>query len=171
MVDSTNPRVIADNIKELTDKQIAQAAELVALGSYSATEVNTGMKLRDKPIYRKIFEVESLPNNTSVQIPHGIENLDSCVHLYGVMQPTQGQAGQPIPYGNGLLLRYNWTVIVVQANSDLSSNSAIIVIEYTKAAPSSLMSPNPDTRSLEDEPEVRDPEVEPDPIEEIEEKK
>lgn len=173
MIDSTNPRVMADNIKELSALSGSQASDISALqttvtaqgnaigalGSYSTDEVDTGMKYGDKTIYRKIFEIESMPNNTSVQIPHGIENLDVCMHLYGIMQTTQGQAGQPIPYGNGLLLRYNWTVIVIQTSSDFSGNSGIVVIEYTKSAspsPDLSLVPDPDTRSLE-ESEVEEP--------------
>ena len=46
--------------------------------TYSTDEVKTNKKwIGGKPIYRKVFEIGSLPNDTTISIPHGIKNLDT----------------------------------------------------------------------------------------------
>ena len=171
MIDSTNPRVMADNIRKLSDKQIAEAAEIVALqgdiealGSYSTTEVDTGKKWIDgSAIYRKVFVIENLPNSTTDTVAHNISNIGVVTALYGVAQYATGHWGLTIPYSTVILLRYNATNLAITTTSDYTYASAIIVLEYTKSAaptPNVLPSPDPDTRTLEE------PEPEPEPIEE-----
>ena len=168
MTDSTNPRVMADNIRELSDKQIVEAAEIVALqgdiealGSYLTDEVDTGKKYGNNPIYRKVFDIQALPNNTTESFDHGVSNLGTVISLTGVMQYSAGFTGRPIPSGTNPSIFYNTTKIILTTSSDFSGNSAIIVFEYTKYTPTPdvLPSPDPDTRSLE-EPE-RELETEP----------
>ena len=171
MTDSTNPRVMADNIKMLAASSGSQAADIStlqttaetqgdaikALGSYSATEVDTGMKYGDKTIYRKIFVVDPLPNNTTESFNHGIENLGDVLSIGGVSQV----ASKP---GRNISVLFNVAQISVQTSTDLSDTRGIITIEYTKFAaptPDVLLAPDSDTRSLE-EPELEKPE----PIEE-----
>lgn len=163
MTDSTNPRVMADNIRELSGNQAAQGAKLEALGSYSATEVNTGMKYGDDDIYRKCIAIEALPNNTTVNIPHGITNLGTVIDFRGIALATPDFPGRILPTGVVPTLRYTATNVTIQSNTDLSAVPGLIVLEYTKSAaptPNVLPSPDPDTRSLEE------PEPEPEPIEE-----
>ena len=48
------------------------------LDEYSTSEVNTGkVWIDNKPIYRKVIYVSSLPNATSVDYPHNITNVDT----------------------------------------------------------------------------------------------
>ena len=158
MVDSTNPRIIADNIKELTDKQIAQAAELVALGSYSATEVNTGMKYDEFDIFRKIFEINDPVVGELTTVVHGVTNLGMVFDCHGVAQVAPGFSGKNIPYSSNILLTFSGNNIEYSITAGQSAiKKLIIVFEYTKSA-SALMSPSPETRTLE--------EPEPEPIEE-----
>ena len=177
MIDSTNPRILADNIRSLTDKteglsdaQIAQAAELVALGAYSTDEIDTGKKWLDNSIiYRKVIFVETLPNAGSTEIV--ITGLKDIISIGGFMPETTGFAGRPVPYSNVVLFRYNAGRLYVVTSSDYSSYSAYIIVEYTKsAASSSDLAPAPDdTRSIEPEVREEDPEAEPvidEPIEE-----
>ena len=168
MTDSTNPRVMADNIKKLVVGNLSQDAEIEALddkiealGSYSATEINTGMTLGNAVIYRKVFSLEGLPNATTDTIPHGISGIDKVINLYGVAQKTASYQGRMIPYSNLLGVQYDANNIYVTSSVDRSDVPAIIVIEYTKAVtptPDILPAPDSDTRFL-DEPE-------PEPIEE-----
>lgn len=44
---------------------------------YSTDETVVGKWIDGKPIYRKVFEIGSLPNDTTISIPHGIKNLDT----------------------------------------------------------------------------------------------
>ena len=158
MIDSTNPRILADNIRAL------QAA-VETLGAYSTEETNTGKKwIDDSTIYKKVFFVESLPNATTKSINHGITNLKNVIKLEGLCQAAEGASGFPFPYATTLLLRYTSTQIAIQASGNSSSQSAYIIMEYTKSAtPSNLVSPSPDgTRSIE--PVIREGESEVEPI-------
>ena len=143
MTDSTNPRIIADNIKTLNARSLGTEAEIEtisdaieALGSYSTTEENTGKKWIDNSdIYRKVFYIESLPNATTVSLNHGITNLKDVFKLEAVAQATVGKSGLPFPYATTLLVRYTATEIAITASGDSSDQSAYITIEYTKTTP------------------------------------
>ena len=173
MIDSTNPRILADNIRSLSGETGSQASDIsalqttvTALGSYSITEVDTGMKYGDATIYRKCIALEGLPNNTTINIPHGITNLGTVIDFRGIALATPDFPGRILPTGVVPTLRYTATNVTIQSNTDLSAVPGLIVMEYTKAAsPSPDLSPAlDDTRSIE--PEVREEELEAEPIEE-----
>ena len=182
MIDSTNPRVMADNIRHLSGESGSQASDISALqttvtdqgnaiealGTYSTVEVDTGMKLGDDTIYRKVFNLEGLPNATTDTIPHGISNLGLVTILYGVAQKTATYQGRMFPFSNLLLVHFDASNIYVTSTVDRSDVPGIVVIEYTKSAPSSLTSPAPDdSRSIENEdPDIRSEEIEPEVNEE-----
>lgn len=54
----------------LNDKNIYE-------NNYLNEELIVGKWINGKPIYRKVFEIGSLPNDTTISIPHGIKNLDT----------------------------------------------------------------------------------------------
>lgn len=177
MIDSTNPRILADNIRALSGEAGSQASDIsalqstvTALGTYSTDEVNTGKKFLDKDVYRKTFYTE-MPNATTKVIASGIENIDICVNLYGVIQARAGEYnGRLIGTPGAGTIVYSPTTIEVVTSTDLSGNFAYIVMEYTKSAapsPDLVLAPD-DTRSIEPEPEVRESEepVIDEPIEE-----
>ena len=175
MIDSTNPRIMADNIRKLSDKQIAEAAEILALqgdiealGSYSATEANTGKKFLGSDVFRKVFTIEHLPNSTTESFEHGIPNLDNIIDIGGYIPAAPDFAGRPIPYSNNIVVRWSATVIQIITTSDLSARSGVLWIEYTKStAPAALTSPAPDdTRSIEPEEIPEDEYIEPEVIRE-----
>ena len=176
MTDSTNPRVMADNIRELSGNVGSQASDIEdlqddlgtlqttvgtqgdaieALGTYSTDEVDTGMLLGEDKIYRKVFMIEHMPNATTTDIPHGITNLGIVVRLYGVVQAGDSE-GYMFPYYNTRLVRYTSTLLKVQATTDLSDRSAVVIMEYTKAAANPLTSPAPETRTNEEPEEIRE---------------
>ena len=104
--------------------------------SYSTQEVKTGGKWIDgKPIYRKIVEVASLPNNTQTSYNHGIVNVDSFTTIRGIAKSTT--LSLPIPFieitGNTNIQIYAQTVnFVISTNYDASSYTGTIILEYTK---------------------------------------
>lgn len=50
-------------------------------GNYSTNEINTGMLwIDEKPIYRKVISIGSLPSNTSITINHNISNIKNIVN-------------------------------------------------------------------------------------------
>lgn len=175
MIDSTNPRILADNIRGLSDKQIVGAAKILALqgdiealGSYSATEINTGMKYGDSVIYRKVFEINEPTVGELTSIAHGIANMGLVLDCHGVAQVATGFSGKNVPYSSNILLTFTGTNIEYNITSGQAAiKKLIIVFEYTKAASLSLTSPAPDdTRSIEpgtreDEPIIDEPIEEP----------
>ena len=140
--DSTNPRVMANNIKELDARSLAALAglddisdQVEALGTFSATEVDTGMTGLNGNIYRKIFFIESLPNNaTSDSIPHGINNLGYVYRFDGVAFNAL-KSGTSMPFAGTILPRFSSTGITIQTSGDYSTYSGIIIMEYEKEAP------------------------------------
>lgn len=180
MIDSTNPRILADNIRALSGEAGSQASDISALqttvtaqgndiealGSYSATEVNTGKKFLGSDVFRKVFNVEHLPNSTTASFEHGITNLENIIDIGGFIPPAADFAGRPIPYSNNILVCWSATVIQIITTSDLSERSGVVWVEYTKSAsPSPDLAPAPDdTRSIE--PVIREEAPEEEPIEE-----
>lgn len=181
MIDSTNPRIMADNIRHLSKESGSQASDIStlqatataqgnaieALGSYSVTEIDTGKKWLGDNIYRKVFIVDSMPNNTTLTIAHNISDLGVVTLLYGVMQPKGNAVGRFIPTANNPGISIGGPYIYIGTTSNYSEQSAIVVIEYTKSAspsPDLALAPD-DIRSINLE-EIPDAEDEPEPIEE-----
>lgn len=133
MTDSTNPRVMADNIRELDARSLGTAAEVEALQIFDDAETDTGKKWIDgKSIFRKVFEVASFPNATSVDIPHGISDLGDVIDLYAMKFPVGTGSGYKSNYASTLQVKYNATNITVTTNTDSSAANGFILIEYTK---------------------------------------
>ena len=168
MTDSTNPRVMADNIKELSGASGSQAAEISALqttvealSKYSTTEYDTGKRwINNEVIYGRVVTFENPISisydsftNTNVEFP----GISKVIHCFG-LSATGGFCG---------LIAYSASekVLVQTERNGGTMSLENIVVEYIKAAPSSLTSLAPDTRSLEE------PETEPEEPEPIEEKK
>ena len=134
MTDSTNPRVMADNIKELDARTLGTEAEVSALQIFDDDETDTGMKWIDgSSIYRKVFEVEHLPNNTTLNIDHDISNLGVVTYLIGIAQAVSGFPGRILPTGVAPTFQFTATQIKITSNTDLSGVPAVVIIEYTKA--------------------------------------
>ena len=132
MVNSWNPAIIGEElekVKAVTSAGIEANAEAIeALGTYSTDEVETGMLYGNKPMYRKLFVVDPLPNNTTTSFNHGIDNLGDVIIINAVAQV----GSKP---GRNLTVLYNSVQISVQTSTDLSDASGIVFIEYTKTPP------------------------------------
>ena len=191
MIDSTNPRSMADNIRYLSGASESQASDISdldtavgtlqttvgaqgnaigALQTFSTDEVDTGMKwIDDSNIYRKVIPVETFPNNTTQNVQHGIDNLGVVTCIYGIMLLRPGvMPGRMFVGAGSPQLTYSSTVVTIGTSSDMSSESGFIIMEYTKTAPESRTSPSPedDTRSIEPEEIPEDEYIEPEVIEE-----
>ena len=166
MIDSTNPRIIADSIRHLSGEVGSQGDAIEALGFYSNDEADTGKKWIDgKAIYRKIISIEHMPDADTITIPHGITNLETIIDCHGIMQPAAGTPGRFFPQGANPALLVSSVNLFVGTTSNFSGNSGFVIIEYTKSAsPSPDLSSAPnDSRSIE--PEVREETPEEEPIE------
>ena len=131
LTDSTNPRVMADNIKKL-DAVTQINAEAIATGrEYSTSEYETGEIYTDgEKVYGNVIEIESLPNNTSAT--YTIANLGEIISMYGIVDRSGDTQGATIPYGTRIYLRYSASGIVVETSADYSGRSGRIFVKYTK---------------------------------------
>lgn len=142
MVDSTNPRIIADNIKELAARDVGSiveanptgeaTADLEKLGvdgtvygiptyqptGYSTEEVDTGVTwLNGEKIFRKVISVGDLPNATTKSVAAGITNLGIMLKIYGVAY-TSGSSAIPLPFVDDAYVAGN-ILIDYQASGDI----------------------------------------------------
>lgn len=106
--------------------------------SYSTNEVLTGGTWIDgKPIYRKVIELPSLPNNSQVSIAHNITNVESFITVRGIAFNPTSTLSLPIPFveRNGqedVQLYATATDYVISVNYDASAYTGKIILEYTK---------------------------------------
>lgn len=104
---------------------------------YSTSEIRIGTWTDGKPLYRKCYNVSSLPNNTTSQIINlsGISNKDFVRINYGASWSTWGSPRTYPVIRNGLEIYISSSKNVDCATSgsiDWSIWSAFVVIEYTK---------------------------------------
>ncbi len=110
MIDSTNPRIMADNIRKLSEASGSGGSTVVpnpegeatgdlsSLGidgskytipvyspvDYSTSEVDTGIKWVDgSSIYRKTISFGEVAAASSKEVEHGIDNLGDVIRIYG----------------------------------------------------------------------------------------
>lgn len=105
------------------------------LNVYSTSEVVIGTWL-NKPLYRKVVDFGALPNATQKSVSTGLTNV-KYVNIYGYASDGTYywslNTPRPIPgnqYGIGCYINNN--SITIECGTDKSSNSAYVVLEYTK---------------------------------------
>lgn len=104
---------------------------------YSTEEQKIGRWIDGKPLYRKVVDFGNLPNATLKNVSHQISNLDTVIDVKGISQTTDNTFS-PIPFSSGINLTgniqitINNTAIFIRTGQDKSSETAIIIIEYTK---------------------------------------
>lgn len=153
--------------KEYVDTQLGNGGETLPVGSeidfdgtaqdipvgweevedtreiYTQTERRIGTWVDGKPIYRKVVEITSLPNQTAHGYAHNIENLNIVTNTHGIERYTYNNYLVQNPLINinpGAGQGYNscgyditpTDIEIFSQNADRSSHSATIVIEYTK---------------------------------------
>lgn len=109
--------------------------------SYSTTEQTTGKTWTDgKPIYRKVVDCGTLPNNAETFTDLSIQNLATVVSLKGMANNGAGTF-LPLPYmdaslSNCVQMSVANNKISIITNGNRSSFSAVAIVEYTKTTPS-----------------------------------
>lgn len=126
-----------NEIKSVVNANASETTQLLTnLGSYSTTEVNTGKTWIDnKPIYRKVINVGSLPNNSSKTVATGIIQTDiRIVSLTGVCFTSDGryQASLNDVYSRITLVPTN--NLSITTTLDFSSYTGYAILEYTKSS-------------------------------------
>ena len=136
MIDSTNPRIMADNIKELN-------STIIADNTFSVSESDTGKVWMDgKKIYRTIASLtlpESITDGTyeAVSAPR-IDTVDTVISINGIVG---GSNARSLPYVNndGYFIKayFNFSahkLTLVSNGASFASNSATLIMEYTKVS-------------------------------------
>lgn len=83
------PIVQAGNTKKSTISQVKAQ-------NYSTTEQVIGTWIDGKPLYRKVIQLTTLPNNTTKTFAHSISNLEFVAKAYCVMYwPRSKRTGKP----------------------------------------------------------------------------
>lgn len=141
----------ADNTTTITASEVSSIKPMIEKGSvgtnyvehqdfsnkqhYSTTEQVIGTWIDGKPLYRKVINIDSLPNNANKNYDTGLTHgTHSIKNFYGCY--TNGQYDLGINEYSGS--NYIRTVIAfalniqITTNSDKSSYSGFVVIEYTK---------------------------------------
>jgi hypothetical protein len=129
-LNTTDKTSVVNAINELKDGEV-----------YSTSEVKTnGVWIDNKPIYRKVIDMGSLPSSASAPtINHNITNIDKIISLYGIAMQSSG-ATLHIPHvgsenmSNNLYMALRatkeWVQIYVSRNA--SDYNAYVILEYTK---------------------------------------
>ena len=122
------------------DELITINTNLTNATTYSTDEIRIGTWIDGKPIYRKVVQINGLPNNTETTYQTGIINGET-IKYDGFLSLSESDSGlQHMPYlspysstGNVYYwVRKDATYIHIKTGADRSSSSAYIIIEYTK---------------------------------------
>ena len=128
----------SDQKNEYTGAAIEEDTLSGAFDIYSETETRTNKIWIDgKPIYRKVFYKDSLPNNAEAYWSAPITNIGLVTDIYGISY--SGVITHPLPYSNpdttlciGILYDYEYQHITVRTGTDRSAYEGYITVEYTK---------------------------------------
>ena len=108
------------------------------INKYSATEKVVGEWIDGKPLYRKVINFGSLPNNSQKFVNHNISNLGYISKLEGTALRTSDGVRFTIPHAglsapSSISLNGNATSLYIATGSDRTSiDVCYITIEYTK---------------------------------------
>lgn len=104
--------------------------------TYSYEEHRVGTWVDGKPLYEKTVNFGSLPNATTKEVPHGIENV-SVIWVYDGF--VFGEADStPVSLPSTFGIASNWSVsvdvdaITFFTGMDRTSKNAIVTLRYTK---------------------------------------
>ena len=106
------------------------------LNTYSTTEQRIGTWIDGKPLYRKVYDFGSAPNNTTKTLAANITNLSAITKIYGFATTTAGYV-TPLPQvvangQNQIQLFFNNNNVSITTTSDKSTYYCYVILEYTK---------------------------------------
>ena len=137
--DNTSSHMTADDVQDAIDELNTMIAGVSSQSDISGTEHVVG-KWFNEDRYSKTVTLGVLPNNNTVSVEHGIENLGQFTRISGIAVASTG-AAIPLPYvddtsKNGdVLLDVNSTNVRVITKADKSVFTGYVTLEYTKVAP------------------------------------
>lgn len=131
-VNDSEPYLSAENLNQLQDN-IEEHIDGVT--SYSTTEQIIGTWIDGKPIYRKVINVNSLPEATRTTITLDI-NYNKIITIRGMA--SNGTTHIPIPWAdennisNVMKCFVQENNLMIDTGSDRTNYGAFFVVEYTK---------------------------------------
>ena len=107
---------------------------------YSTDETKTFSKWIDgKPIYRKVVNLSTMPNNTIKSVAHRISNISIFTSIRGIAKGFGASAGTyiPLPYAHSvsssnIALTVDNTNVNVSTSTDYTNYGGYAILEYTK---------------------------------------
>lgn len=110
-------------------------------GDYSTSEQDTGYTWIDgKAIYKKTVSFGTLPNATSVDVPHGITGLNRVIVIDGYGYDPTLQRTYPVPYASHVNATNSISIYVDSTNIHIGSGidrtsvtETYITLYYTKS--------------------------------------
>ena len=103
---------------------------------YSTEEKVVGTWIDSKPIYQKTINFGALPNTTTKNVAHGISNFKKIVNIISIVD--WGSGGSSLSFAGsrdttqGISLYVEGSNIVIVTETDRSSLTAYITLQYTK---------------------------------------
>lgn len=117
----------------------------VNLASFAATEVvysleerRIGYWIDGKPLYEKTIDFGSLPDTTTKEVPHGIENADIFFVFSGYVYDSISKQCFGVVWANTSISNnsYNFfctsTKIICESKSNRTNQIAFVKVRYTK---------------------------------------
>lgn len=124
--------VTANNLNEMQDIINENILDI-----YSTEEIKTNkVWIDDKPIYRKVYVLNSLPNSSSLQIDISLWNIQTIVSLLGYTNTGLVFNGTRTGNNTGpidLFADITQNKINLITYQDRTNMSGFIIIEYTKS--------------------------------------
>lgn len=121
----------------------ANLLNLREIGAYFTEATSTGQSwptsnpVQSRTTLRKLFQVAALPNNTTLNVAHGIavNGTFRLTALYGAASNPATNSYLPLPYVSNpvtdqIRLAATGTNLVIQSWADYSGYSALIVMEW-----------------------------------------
>lgn len=187
MIDSTNPRVMADNIRHLNASALADesaisenataisanalaitanATNISKLQTYSSEEIDTGKVWIDgRKIYSRVFTGTTPADNTATTVISTADlGIVDIITMYSAVYSASSGiyrpcTGSTVWYLDGA----NPGIRVYATSASYQDLPLIVILEYTKEAapspePEALTSPSPEDETRSNEdPEISDP--------------
>ena len=138
-----NGQKVLGSIVTIDDNHIKEVAN-----TYSTNEMVIGKWVDGKPLYRKVIDLGVLPNASTINIPHNIDNLDRIISMRGMAKSPNQNLLLPFPYSTGndgfnsdgtvkvnsvpINIYEQQGNIVVYTLSDRSNMTGYVILEYIK---------------------------------------
>lgn len=105
--------------------------------NYSTDEHIVGKWIDGSDLYEKTVDFGALPNATSKQVNHGINNLGTMVEIRGIAVRSSDNTSKPLPFSDPtttkiISLEATTSVIYTETGTNYSAYNAWVTLRYTK---------------------------------------